>query len=91
MTGQDLIGTPVRSPHCPHDRVYVLPLLTILTNKGAHTIAIGSLFTVQHASFALYSAHLRYFHTYIIVPSPAVDFMALHDPVPNLCWAIIDP
>lgn len=34
LTGQDLIGLPVSSPNCPHERVYVLPLLTILTNKG---------------------------------------------------------
>lgn len=38
VTGQDLIGTPVRSPHCPHDHVYVLPLLTILTNKGTGVV-----------------------------------------------------
>lgn len=38
LTGQDLIGTPVRSPQCPHDRVYVLPLLTILTNKGTGVV-----------------------------------------------------
>uniref|UniRef100_A0A7S0UUZ6 leucine--tRNA ligase n=1 Tax=Polytomella parva TaxID=51329 RepID=A0A7S0UUZ6_9CHLO len=38
VTGQDLIGLPVRSPHCPHERVYVLPLLTILTNKGTGVV-----------------------------------------------------
>jgi leucyl-tRNA synthetase len=32
--GEDLLGTPVSSPRCPHERIYVLPLLTILTNKG---------------------------------------------------------
>eukprot|EP00879_Flechtneria_rotunda_P018430 GHRR01019333.1.p1 GENE.GHRR01019333.1~~GHRR01019333.1.p1 ORF type:complete len:538 (+),score=194.02 GHRR01019333.1:1032-2645(+) len=34
VTGQDLIGLPVSAPNCPHERIYVLPLLTILTNKG---------------------------------------------------------
>jgi leucyl-tRNA synthetase len=34
LTGQDLIGVPVRSPNSIHEHVYVLPLLTILTNKG---------------------------------------------------------
>ncbi|EFJ52544.1 hypothetical protein VOLCADRAFT_103034 [Volvox carteri f. nagariensis] len=38
LTGQDLIGTPVSSPHCPHPHVYVLPLLTILTNKGTGVV-----------------------------------------------------
>jgi hypothetical protein len=27
------MGVPLASPNCPHERVYVLPLLTILTNK----------------------------------------------------------
>lgn len=34
LSGQDLIGTPLRAPHAVHPIVYVLPLLTILTNKG---------------------------------------------------------
>lgn len=34
LTGQDLMGVPLAAPNAPHDRVYVLPLLTILTNKG---------------------------------------------------------
>ena len=38
LTGQDLIGVPVRSPNATHDRVYVLPLLTILTNKGTGVV-----------------------------------------------------
>ncbi|KAG2427994.1 hypothetical protein HXX76_011980 [Chlamydomonas incerta] len=38
LSGQDLIGTPVKSPLCPHERVYVLPLLTILTNKGTGVV-----------------------------------------------------
>ena len=38
LTGQDLIGTPVRSPNATHERVYVLPLLTILTNKGTGVV-----------------------------------------------------
>ena len=38
LLGQDLIGTPVRSPNAAHDRVYVLPLLTILTNKGTGVV-----------------------------------------------------
>eukprot|EP00882_Tetradesmus_deserticola_P006429 GHRQ01006765.1.p1 GENE.GHRQ01006765.1~~GHRQ01006765.1.p1 ORF type:complete len:1052 (+),score=503.60 GHRQ01006765.1:66-3221(+) len=34
LTGQDLMGVPLSAPSCPHERIYVLPLLTILTNKG---------------------------------------------------------
>ena len=34
LTGQDLMGVPLAAPNCPHGRVYVLPLLTILTGKG---------------------------------------------------------
>lgn len=34
LKGSDLLGVPVSSPRCPHERIYVLPLLTILTNKG---------------------------------------------------------
>lgn len=34
LKGSDLLGLPLSSPRCPHDRIYVLPLLTILTNKG---------------------------------------------------------
>lgn len=34
LTGQDLMGLPLSAPNCPHDTIYVLPLLTILTNKG---------------------------------------------------------
>ncbi len=34
LSGQDLIGTPLAAPNCPHERIFVLPLLTILTNKG---------------------------------------------------------
>jgi hypothetical protein len=49
MTGQDLIGTPVRSPHCPHERVYVLPLLTILTNKGTGACARPAARRTPHA------------------------------------------
>lgn len=36
--GQDLIGTPLRAPNCPHDRIYVLPLLTILMTKGTGVV-----------------------------------------------------
>ena len=36
--GQDLIGVPLRAPNCPHPRIYVLPLLTILTNKGTGVV-----------------------------------------------------
>lgn len=34
VQGSDLLGLPVSSPNCTHERIYVLPLLTILTNKG---------------------------------------------------------
>lgn len=36
--GQDLIGVPLRAPNCPHDRIYVLPLLTILMTKGTGVV-----------------------------------------------------
>lgn len=36
--GQDLIGTPLRAPNCPHERIYVLPLLTILMTKGTGVV-----------------------------------------------------
>ena len=29
----------LQAPNCPHDRIYVLPLLTIKTNKGTGTRA----------------------------------------------------
>lgn len=38
ITGQDLIGTPVRSPNCPLERIYGLPLLTVLTTKGTGVV-----------------------------------------------------
>ena len=38
LKGQDLIGLPVSAPNCPHERIYVLPLLTILTNKGTGVV-----------------------------------------------------
>jgi leucyl-tRNA synthetase len=34
LKGSDLLGLPVKSPRTPHEHIYVLPLLTILTNKG---------------------------------------------------------
>eukprot|EP00951_Prasinocladus_malaysianus_P014656 scaffold111721_cov47-Prasinocladus_malaysianus.AAC.2 len=34
VTGQDLMGVPLSAPNAIHERVYVLPLLTILMNKG---------------------------------------------------------
>lgn len=34
LKGSDLLGLPVQSPRTPHNHIYVLPLLTILTNKG---------------------------------------------------------
>ncbi|DBA71743.1 TPA: hypothetical protein ACH3X2_011015 [Trebouxia sp. C0005] len=38
LVGQDLIGTPLNAPRSPYDRVYVLPLLTIKTNKGTGVV-----------------------------------------------------
>ncbi|KAL3159318.1 hypothetical protein ABBQ32_011271 [Trebouxia sp. C0010 RCD-2024] len=38
LLGQDLIGTPLKAPRSPHDRVYVLPLLTIKMNKGTGVV-----------------------------------------------------
>ncbi|KAF8060524.1 leucine--tRNA ligase [Scenedesmus sp. PABB004] len=34
LSYQDLLGVPLSAPNCPHATIYVLPLLTILTNKG---------------------------------------------------------
>jgi len=34
LTGQDLMGVPLSAPNAVLERVYVLPLLTILMNKG---------------------------------------------------------
>ena len=36
--GQDLIGTPLKAPRCQHERIYVLPLLTILMTKGTGVV-----------------------------------------------------
>lgn len=36
--GQDLIGTPLKAPYCLHERIYVLPLLTILMTKGTGVV-----------------------------------------------------
>ncbi|EPS70061.1 hypothetical protein M569_04699, partial [Genlisea aurea] len=34
LTGQDLIGLPLRSPLAVNDVIYTLPMLTVLTDKG---------------------------------------------------------
>lgn len=34
IKGSDLLGVPISSPSALYERIYVLPLLTILTNKG---------------------------------------------------------
>lgn len=34
VKGSDLLGLPLSSPSSPYEKIYVLPLLTILTNKG---------------------------------------------------------
>jgi leucyl-tRNA synthetase len=36
--GTDLIGTPLRAPLCTHQKIYVLPLLTILMAKGTGVV-----------------------------------------------------
>ncbi|KAG1663339.1 hypothetical protein FOA52_004101 [Chlamydomonas sp. UWO 241] len=38
MKGQDLMGVPLSSSNAVHERVYVLPLLTILMNKGTGVV-----------------------------------------------------
>eukprot|EP00884_Botryococcus_braunii_P021860 jgi/Botrbrau1/8358/Bobra.0046s0019.1 len=38
LTGQDLIGVPLEAPNAVNRRIYVLPLLTILTNKGTGVV-----------------------------------------------------
>lgn len=39
LIGEDLLGLPISSPRCPHERIYVLPLMTILTNKGTGIVS----------------------------------------------------
>ncbi|WPT12113.1 Leucine--tRNA ligase, cytoplasmic [Picochlorum sp. SENEW3] len=34
IKGSDLFGLPLSSPSCFYEKIYVLPLMTILTNKG---------------------------------------------------------
>ena len=34
ITGQELMGVPLQAPNAINQRIYVLPLLTILMNKG---------------------------------------------------------
>lgn len=59
LQGQDLIGVPLAAPNCPHDRVYVLPLLTILTNKvGLMTSCFLSLYPCLFPSPSLPVAFL---------------------------------
>lgn len=38
MKGSELIGTPLSSPHTPHERIYTLPLLTISMKKGTGVV-----------------------------------------------------
>lgn len=38
LSGQDLIGMPLKAPRCLHERIYVLPLLTILMTKGTGVV-----------------------------------------------------
>ncbi|GMH38163.1 hypothetical protein BSKO_06047 [Bryopsis sp. KO-2023] len=38
VKGQDLIGAPVKSPNCAHERIYGLPLLTIKMGKGTGVV-----------------------------------------------------
>mmetsp|Transcript_17368 Transcript_17368/g.48365 ORF Transcript_17368/g.48365 Transcript_17368/m.48365 type:complete len:1080 (-) Transcript_17368:364-3603(-) len=38
VVGQDLMGVPLSAPNAIHERVYVLPLLTILMNKGTGVV-----------------------------------------------------
>lgn len=38
IMGQDLMGVPLSAPNAIHERVYVLPLLTILMNKGTGVV-----------------------------------------------------
>jgi leucyl-tRNA synthetase len=47
LTGQDLMGVPLSAPNCPHERIYVLPLLTILTNKVR--MGVGIVILLLHA------------------------------------------
>ena len=35
LTGQDLIGLPLSAPNCPHETVYVLPMMNISMSKGS--------------------------------------------------------
>ena len=38
VTGTELLGVPVASPHSTFPRIYTLPLLTILTTKGTGVV-----------------------------------------------------
>jgi leucyl-tRNA synthetase len=38
LRGTDLIGTPLSAPRALYDRIYVLPLLTILMTKGTGVV-----------------------------------------------------
>uniref|UniRef100_A0A1D2A3Q3 leucine--tRNA ligase n=2 Tax=Auxenochlorella protothecoides TaxID=3075 RepID=A0A1D2A3Q3_AUXPR len=38
LTGEDLLGLPLRSPRATHERIYVLPLLTIKMDKGTGVV-----------------------------------------------------
>jgi len=38
LTGHDLLGVPLKAPNAIHERIYTLPMLTILTNKGTGVV-----------------------------------------------------
>ncbi len=38
LTGMDLMGLPLKAPNAPYEKVYTLPLLTILMNKGTGVV-----------------------------------------------------
>lgn len=77
LKGTDLLGLPIASPRATHPVVYVLPLLTILTNKGtgivtsvpsdapddyaALQVRILHSFWLLHCSFWLFGVELRDF------------------------------
>lgn len=38
FTGQDLVGAALKAPLTPHEKIYVLPMLSVLTTKGTGVV-----------------------------------------------------
>lgn len=53
IKGRELIGTPVKSPLAIHERIYCLPLLTILMSKACPTLWHDNSLAISSALFWL--------------------------------------